>query len=935
MNEQVSVLFRELADLLPAEREAIFAARNIAPHLRAEVESLLACDVTGHAITECIGAAAQAAASAPAETCGPYRLLRLIGSGGMGTVYLAERDDGEIHQRVAIKMLHAGADRASWQERFLRERQLLASLNHPSVARVFDAGHIDRGRPYLVMEYIEGRPIDCAAETMPLREQLALFLKVCDGVAHAHRRLIIHRDLKPSNILVDAAGQPKLLDFGIAKLLDETADQTQTAERLLTPGYASPEQLRGTLQTTAADIYSLGAVLYKILTGRSPHESESGELQAIEIVAGTRHVPPPRRLNPAIPTDIDSILQKTLRLQPEERYASVEALAADVRAFLDSKPVHARAGDAWYRARKFLRRRWLPVAAASVALAGLSIGFYAANRQRAIAQSRFVQVRQLAGKWIDLDHDIRNLRNPAKARARIVSTMLEYLAGIGPQARSDPDLAIEIADAYLQVGCVQGVPTESNLGQFAQAEDSLRKADEFADGVLRGDASNRNALRISASVAYNRLVLAGLQDRYQDSITQAAKALAQFDRLKTVAPLAPEQQRLYDDASRRRRQAIEIARKVEAGAGAPAFVVPRAVPHPPADSLLAWGYNEYGQLGNGASVDSDTASHVLGLDKVVSLSAGWAHTLALRSDGTVWAWGRNSMGQLGTGSKIGSLRPIQIPGLTHVIAIASGFEHGLAIKTDGAAWAWGANYAGQLGNGKKLDSVSPVRVMILEKVTSVAGGGMHSVAATSDGAVWAWGYNSDGQIGNDGPDTAVPARVSGIDGAIAVAAGGAHSLALRSDGTVWAWGFNNFGQAGNGSNINGFTPIRVAGLSKVVAVAAGDLYSLALKADGTVWAWGGNAEGELGNGSTTNTSVPVLISGLSDVIAISAAGRGKVGHNLALKSDGSVWSWGYNYWAELGTNGKKNSNLPVAVPGIRGAIGVAAGGGHSVVMFAK
>ncbi len=265
MDEQVSLLFREVADLPRAERENVFAVRNVSPELRAEVESLLACDsLSDHSVTECIGQAAVDAARVSAEgvlrSCGPYRLIRILGSGGMGAVYLAERNDGEIEQRVAIKMLHAGADRPGWQERFLRERQLLAYLNHPSVARLLDAGHTGQGQPYLVMEYVEGAPIDATAAGKSLREQLTLFLKVCEGVAHAHRHLIIHRDLKPSNILVDPSGQPKLLDFGIAKLLDETSDQTKTVERLLTPGYASPEQLRGAIQTTATDVYSLGAV---------------------------------------------------------------------------------------------------------------------------------------------------------------------------------------------------------------------------------------------------------------------------------------------------------------------------------------------------------------------------------------------------------------------------------------------------------------------------------------------------------------------------------------------------------------------------------------------------------------------------------------------------------------------------------------------------
>ncbi len=238
---------------------------------------------------------------------------------------------------------------------------------------MFDAGKTADGRPYLVMEYVDGTPIDVYAERIDLGEgKLVLFLSVCQGVSHAHQQLIIHRDLKPSNILVDSAGQPKLLDFGIAKLLDETGDATQTVERLLTPDYASPEQLGGTPQSTATDVYSLGAVLHKLLTGRSPHASEAGRpQQAIDAITGSKEIAAPTRLNPNVPKDLVYVLRKALRKEPEERYASVEAFAGDIRAFLESKPVQARSGDAWYRTRKFVRRYWIPVAAAVLVIASL------------------------------------------------------------------------------------------------------------------------------------------------------------------------------------------------------------------------------------------------------------------------------------------------------------------------------------------------------------------------------------------------------------------------------------------------------------------------------------------------------------------------------------------------------------------------------------
>jgi serine/threonine protein kinase len=278
MDAEVRLLFHELVDLSPAERERILAERQVGADVRAEVESLLGFH-SADALTGCVANAAtellDSCGTPEPSHCGQYRLIRLLGSGGMGTVYLAERMDGEIQQRVAIKLLHAGDHRPAWRDRFLMERQLLATLNHPSIVHVIDVGHTEDGRPYLVMEYVQGTPIDAACAQVELRDRLGVFLRVCEGVSHAHGRLIIHRDLKPSNILVDITGQPKVLDFGIAKLLDNAGDATRTGERLLTPNYASPEQLRGEPQTTASEVYSLGAVLWKLVTGQSPRESQA------------------------------------------------------------------------------------------------------------------------------------------------------------------------------------------------------------------------------------------------------------------------------------------------------------------------------------------------------------------------------------------------------------------------------------------------------------------------------------------------------------------------------------------------------------------------------------------------------------------------------------------------------------------------------------
>jgi serine/threonine protein kinase len=491
---------------------------------------------------------------------GPYRVIRPLGTGGMGAVYLAERADGEVEQRVAIKVVRSGVNLSAFQGRFVRERQILASLNHPGIARLLEAGHAADGTPYLVMEYIDGLSIDAYCSQLDLLSVLKLFLQVCDAVSHAHRNLIIHRDLKPSNILIDSAGRPKLLDFGIAKILD-ASDETRSLVRMLTPEYASPEQLRGEAHSTATDIYSLAAVLRTLLNGNARNGAA-----------------------PEIPRDIDSILRKALRAEPEERYATVDAFASDVRAFLENRPVGARAGNAWYRARKFVRRYWVPVTAGSVALIGLATGLYIANRERAIAEERFRQVRQLANRVFDVDVAIRNTPGTTKARQLIVSTSLEYLQKVGAEARGDKDLALEIGSAYIQLAHVQGVPVNSNLGQFQQADESLRHADDLVVSVLKSDPLDRRALLTSATIAHDRMAIAGAQSQHGEALARTTNTAEKLDRFTALGQLDSNEvkevsfmygnvavtfvdEHRFENAIQYARRSIEVARMIKDSGG--------------------------------------------------------------------------------------------------------------------------------------------------------------------------------------------------------------------------------------------------------------------------------------------------------------------------------------------------------------------------------
>lgn len=573
--DTVRFLFQQVIDLSPPERIAYFDQHRVSAVTRAEVESLLEFDGAPGRLEECVAATARGLFEdepRPGTRCGAFQLVRLLGHGGMGAVFLAERSDGEVRQQVAIKFVRNMAP----HERFLRERQVLASLNHPGIARLLDAGHTTGGQPYMVMEYVQGVPLDAYCAGLDTRAKLELFLEIADALAFAHRNLVIHRDLKPSNILVDAAGRPKLLDFGIARILAEPAEAAAQTERILTPDFASPEQVRGSAHTTATDVYSMGALLFQLLTGQSAHARTSASDWSTEEIICRRDPQTPSRVNPDVPRDLDFIILKALRKEPEERYPSIEAMAEDVRAFLDSRPVRARGGNAWYRIRKFVRRHRIGVAAASAAILFLAAALFMVNRERTIAQRRFQQLRQLANQVLEFDGDIRELPGSTKARRKIVSVSMAYLDGLGREARGDSQLTADLVYGYIQLAKVQGVPTFANLGQLPEAESSLAKAESYVQTLL-SSAARPEDLDKAAEIAELRMIVADTRQRDSDALVFARQSVARLESLMARGP-APElartttsywinlangylNQHLYDDAVRYARRGVELGRK--------------------------------------------------------------------------------------------------------------------------------------------------------------------------------------------------------------------------------------------------------------------------------------------------------------------------------------------------------------------------------------
>jgi eukaryotic-like serine/threonine-protein kinase len=528
---------------------------------------------------DAVRAARLLASAPPAEeaTIGPYRIVRAIGQGGMGTVFLAERVTGGFEQRVAVKLLKRGMDSEAIVARFRQERQILAGLVHTGIARLLDGGLTPDGRPYFAMEYVEGEAITehAAQRGLDVGQRLALFLQVCDAVEQAHRNLVVHRDLKPSNILVTHGGEVKLVDFGIAAVLD-SADEggrrrfTRPGLRALTPDYASPEQLRGEPVTTASDVYGLGVVLFELLTGRLPHDAASGATQhpnrAVReteaLVAskairrgGEGHATTARQLR----GDLDAVLARALSNEVDRRYPSVEALATDLRRHLAGEPVAARAPGTLYRAGKFVHRHRLGVGLGAIAVVALLLGIAGTTWSAAAAARERDHARQEAAKAREVKDfvlDLFALSDPDAARGATV-TARELLdrgaSGIGELA-SQPEVQAEmlsvVGEIYRRLGLYQAsrplLEQALEIRNAAQGDDQTLVAAslgalaalDFSEGdYARAELGYRRALAIGdvplggedlqAARWWNALsVTVRARGRYDEAAAYARRALA-------------------------------------------------------------------------------------------------------------------------------------------------------------------------------------------------------------------------------------------------------------------------------------------------------------------------------------------------------------------------------------------------------------------------
>lgn len=478
---------------LPAASRASFLREKCGhePALLAHVEALVEARERADQWTP-----PPSASAARPRRFGAYELEKMIGRGGMGAVYLAHRADGEFTQKAAIKIAGLPFEIEPLRERLKLERQILANLNHPNITHLLDGGVTEDGELYLTMEYVEGTPLDEYLRSHPLtvHSRLELFRKITGAVAYAHQNLVVHRDLKPSNILVTPDGEPKLLDFGTAKLLHgATAQATGTNSGFLTVAYASPEQLRGDVVTTLTDVYSLGAILYAMLTGQPAFPSEiAARLNGLSEL----HLPA------AVPGELDLIVRKALDPEPARRYSSVQELGAEIDRYLGGHPVHARPASWAYHASKFVARNKATVAAALLVLTAAATGAGMTLWQARKAQARFDELRGFARfVMADLHKGLLQLPGSTALQRTAVERSLGYLDRLAAESAGDDSLKLEVAGGYLRLGDVAGNPYRANLGDRKQAEVLYRKGLAMAQSARRTNEARRLTAELEIQLA--------------------------------------------------------------------------------------------------------------------------------------------------------------------------------------------------------------------------------------------------------------------------------------------------------------------------------------------------------------------------------------------------------------------------------------------------
>lgn len=782
-----------------------------------------------------------------------YVIERVLGTGGMGTVYLARHP--HLPKGEALKLLRPELCRDPvFAGRFHREADTLAGLSHPNILPVHDRGS-ENGQLWISMPFVDGRDAAAAVRAHPdgLQPGFAVHVigQIGSALDYAHRGKLLHRDVKPANILLTAApdrGEPEwafLTDFGIATSVDEAGRFTAAGDVVATFQYASPEQIDGKALDHRSDIYSLGCVLYELLTGRPPYPGAS----LATAIEAHLHAPPPRptAVRPGLPAAFDEVIATAMAKSPPARYQSCRALAQQAHRALSSAPalptpVTLQAGslqDGGPRADLTHAR-------------GIERPFRGAGPD---TQPRPSRSEELAA-GVSL----------VKSAPRRNSSAVPVPESTPPPTSAPPSAPTTTAAPPPSPSPSRPAPTSPPAPPQGGPMATRSRPNRRRHGLIGGAVAVVVVGLVVVGIAAFGGVIAGMAPGSARPVPAQGTVATWGDgadgQLGSATDLigSPEP--------------VPVAGLTGAVGLTGGWTNGYALM---ADGTVqGWGLGDEHQLGAVPDpVVRNAPAPIDGLTGVREVSGGSGTGFALLTDGTVMTWGRGDQGQLGNGTTPSAgADPAPVSGLNGVTAVSGGYTNGYALLTDGTVMAWGQGDHGQLGNGTSANSSLPVPVTGLTRVTAIAGGSGTGYALLDDGTVMAWGQGDQGQLGNGAmSDSTTPVRVVGLTDIASISGGSGNGYALRADGTVVAWGNGDLGLLGDGSTFDSAIPVPVAGLAGVDSISGRSENAYALLRDGSVVAWGKGDKGQLGNGTTSDSAGPVPVAGLAGVTAI-AGGSG-------------------------------------------------------------
>ncbi len=863
-----------------------------------------------------------------------YELLGELGRGASAIVYRAR--DRALGRLVAIKVVraHSIASADDAMLRLAREARTVAKLQHPNIVTVHAVKRLRTGGLALVMQLVPGRTLKQAiVEQGPFAPEQAerVLHDVAEALAYAHAHGVVHRDVKPENIFLDAdSGRALLSDFGIAHSADNESRLTMTGAAIGTPAYMAPEQIDGAPADARSDIYSLGLVMWEMLTGRRPWDGES--LYNVISKQKQEDLPAIDALRPGVvPARLQYITERMLQKRAAARWAGADGLLANLDHWV--VPSDWRQWEAAHKRRREAARTLRAEQREANETTSPSDMATIRFRRDAMTPGSAVQVIDrgaqatpaAAAALVPEDDTpswaVEDATPPRRAwRSALVAVML-IAVGTGAAWYADATGRWNARGFFGGASSSATLAVNTNGGELtgtARVMDTQSGTLSDSTSVtVATDSVSANAAGMQAGVAPG-VNAAGTSP----AMNGAAQSIDQ--QASTAVPIVPPES-----------MAPRVRRAAPVAAPDP-IAVPESAPAAPSvratddagvvgaggrhscalagGRALCWGANDAGQLGNGDVESRDAPSAVAGDLEFVQIAAGLAHTCGVARGGDAYCWGADDRGQLGDATTTSRSAPVRVNSNLNFRVVRSGSNHTCGLTTGAQVACWGYNDKGQLGDGTNGMRTSPVRVNTDQRFVSVSTGWNHSCAIAYDGAVWCWGSNNDGQLG-DGTRTNqnAPQRVQSSERFTSVSAGGGHTCGVTDDNALYCWGRNAFGQLGLGNNTSQSSPTRVESAVRFASVSLGGVHSCARTTSGQGWCWGLNTYGQLGDGSMVNRSSPVRVIGVNNFAVINATGA----HTCGTTTDGSVSCWGFNVQGQLGDGTRNHLARPtrVAIPG--------------------